>query len=119
MIAHGLCDWDVHDPRRPDAEDLYAFHAFTPDARKGWTVATRPDGKPSLPWSKHVKWTNGSTTYVSRMERPQLIHESSSSTGQPTHLATAVCPGGMSVGGAACLFVHASWGLYRPLRLGP
>jgi len=117
LIAHGLCDWDVHDPKRPEAEDLYALHAFTSDIHGEWTVATRPDGKPSQPWSKHVTWGNGSTTYISRMERPQLIHSGSSSTGPPTHLATAVCPGGMSVGGAACLFVHASWGLYRPLAL--
>ena len=60
LIAHGLCDWDVHDPRRPHAEDLYAFHAFSTDARQGWTVATRPDGKPSQPWSKHVAWANDS-----------------------------------------------------------
>ena len=29
LIAHGLCDWDVHDPSRPDAEDLYAFQQLS------------------------------------------------------------------------------------------
>lgn len=116
LIMHGLCDWNVQDPKRPEAEDLYAMHAYTTDPSKGWTVSTRPDGKPSLAWSKHVHWTNGSTTYISRMERPQLVHHSSTSTGPAFMLSTAVCPGGMSVGGAACLFVHPSWGLYRPLN---
>jgi hypothetical protein len=29
-------------------------------------------GLPVLPWSKRVAWSNGSTTLVSRMERPQV-----------------------------------------------
>ena len=50
------------------------------------------------------------------MERPQLVFDPA--TGEPSHLATAVCPGGDTVGGAACHFDIASWGLYRPVRRG-
>ena len=66
-------------------------------------------------WSKHVEWTNGSTTYMSRMERPQVILDPETNT-KPIYLTTAVCPGGSSVGGAACHYTIPSWNLYRPIR---
>lgn len=110
LIAHGLCDWRV--PGH-NGTDLYGLHAYSRDA-VNWTVARDPaTGFPTLPWSKTVAWTNGSETYISRMERPQVVLDPETRT-QPLYLATAVCPGGFSVGGAACNGLP-SWGLYRPI----
>jgi len=58
-------------PGMDNMTDLYGMHAYSIDGAN-WTVATDTQGMPALPWSKHVKWSNGSTTYVSRMERPQV-----------------------------------------------
>jgi hypothetical protein len=66
-------------------------------------------------YSKEVKWSNGSTTVMSRMERPQVILDPETNT-KPIYLTTAVCPGGDSVGGAACHHTIPSWNLYRPIR---
>ena len=75
-------------------------------------------GLPVLPWSKRVAWSNGSITLVSRMERPQVVLDESGT--RPIYLTTAVCLGGMSVGGQACTdrsgVRHKSWDLYRPIR---
>jgi hypothetical protein len=70
--------------------------------------------KPS--YSKHVSWTNRSTTYISRMERPQVVLDPETNT-RLIYLTTAVCVGAMSVGGTACTSEdgtrHPSWDLYR------
>ena len=96
--------------------DLYGLHAFSADGAS-WTVATDTKGMPALPWPKNVSWSNGSTTYISRMERPQVVLEPH--TNRVLYLATAVCVGGESVGGRACTspdgVSHKSWGLYRPV----
>jgi hypothetical protein len=89
-----------------------------------WHVATNnATGWPSLAWSKHVEWTNGSTTYISRMERPQVVLGFDPQTGgwtTPIYLTTAVCPGGLSVGGRGCTDLngvrHKSWNLYRAIN---
>jgi len=112
VIAHNLCSW--HFPGRDNFTDNYAMHAWSEDGET-WTVSTNPTtGLPSLPWSKNVLWRNGSTTYMSRMERPQVILDAETGT-HPIYLTTAVCPGGDTVGGAACHYTIPSWNLYRPI----
>ena len=96
--------------------DLYGMHAFSIDGAE-WTVAVDRHGMPALPWSKNVSWLNGTTTYISRMERPQVVVDAENTI---THLTTAVCVGGESVGGRACTSPdgksHKSWDLYRPVN---
>ena len=110
MLAHGLCDWGIG---KPVARDLYSLHAFSRDAVTWRLAMNQSTSLPSLAWSKNVEWSNGSTTFVSRMERPQLVLDEA---GKPIYLSNAVCPGGSSVGGTACHFTSASWALYRPIR---
>lgn len=97
--------------------DLYGLHAFSIDGAR-WRVATDTKGMPVLPWSKNVTWSNGSNTYISRMERPQVITDGDG--GKILYLTTAVCVGGESVGGRACTspdgVSHKSWDLYRPVK---
>ena len=95
------------------------MHAYSRDGIE-WHVATdATTGRPSLAWSKRVTWSNGSTTYISRMERPQVVLDPKDGT-TPIYLTTAVCVGGMSVGGTACTdrhgVRHKSWDLYREIR---
>jgi hypothetical protein len=84
LIAHGLCAW--HRPGLDNMTDLYGMHAFSADGAN-WTVAVDAHGMPALPWSKHVRWSNGSTTYISRMERPQVVTDAHN---RIVYLTTAV-----------------------------
>ena len=70
---------------------------FLSDGRS-WRVALAPPpapaddgplatGLPVLAWSKHVAWSNGTTTFVSRMERPQVVLDAGAI------LASLACPG--------------------------
>ena len=129
IIAHSLCAWHIPGGPSPGPgtwPDNYGMHAYSADG-SNWRVAVGPpsnvsaSGLPILPWSKHVSWSNGSTTFVSRMERPQVVLDESGT--RPIYLTTAVCVGGMSVGGMACTdqhgIRHKSWDLYRPIRHKP
>jgi hypothetical protein len=102
-----------HPPGRNISRDLYSLHAFSSDGTH-WNISTEPDtGLPSLPYSKMVDWSNGTRSYMSRMERPQLVLDPL--TGHyPLFLINAVCPGGYSVGGTACNG-FPSWAVYRPI----
>ena len=127
IIAHSLCAWYIPGGPVPGPgswPDNYGLHAYSMDG-SNWRVALGPpasnasaSGLPILPWSKHVDWSNGSTTFIGRMERPQVVLDSSGT--RPIYLTTAVCVGGQSVGGQACTdrhgVRHKSWDLYRPIN---
>jgi hypothetical protein len=97
--------------------DLYALHAWSEDGVDWRLAMDSATGLTVNAWSKNVTWGNGSSTYMTRMERPQVILDQETGT-RPIFLTTAVCPGGDSVGGAACHFTIPSWNLYRPIRQG-
>ena len=77
------------------------------------------DSSTSVEWGRHrtsVIFDTPSSKSPHRLRYLTAVILDPETNTRPIFLTTAVCPGGSSVGGAACHFIYPSWNLYRPVR---